>query len=83
MGILLWILFGLIAGVLAKWIMPGKDPGGLIITVVIGVAGAFVGGFIGTRLGFGDVTGFDLRSFGLAIGGAILLLWLFRVLRSR
>lgn len=81
MGILSWIVFGLLAGMLAKWIMPGKDPGGIIVTILIGVAGAFVGGFIGTRLGFGDVTGFNLGSFGLAIGGAFLLLFLYRFLR--
>jgi uncharacterized membrane protein YeaQ/YmgE (transglycosylase-associated protein family) len=81
MGILSWIVFGLIAGALAKWIMPGKDPGGCIVTILVGVAGAFVGGFLGTRLGFGDVNGFDLRSFALAVGGAFLLLFLFRMLR--
>jgi uncharacterized membrane protein YeaQ/YmgE (transglycosylase-associated protein family) len=78
MGILSWILLGLIVGVLAKWIMPGDDPGGLILTILLGVAGAFVGGFIGTRLGLGDVTGFNLGSLALATGGALLLLWVRR-----
>jgi uncharacterized membrane protein YeaQ/YmgE (transglycosylase-associated protein family) len=82
MGILSWIVFGLIAGVLAKWIMPGKDPGGFIITIVIGVAGAVVGGYIGTMLGFGDVTGFNFRSFFVAIGGALLLLFVYRKLKG-
>lgn len=54
MGILSWIVLGLIVGVLAKWIMPGNDPGGLIITVLIGIGGAFVGGFISSSLGFGS-----------------------------
>lgn len=81
MGILSWIVFGLIAGALAKWIMPGKDPGGFIITIVIGVAGAVIGGFIATLLGFGTVSGFNLRSFAVAIGGALLLLYLYRVLK--
>jgi uncharacterized membrane protein YeaQ/YmgE (transglycosylase-associated protein family) len=81
MGIISWIVFGLIAGALAKWIMPGRDPGGCIITILIGVAGAFVGGYIGTRLGFGDVHGFDLRSFALAVGGAFVLLFLYRLFR--
>ena len=62
MGILLWIAMGLFAGVLAKWIMPGTDPGGIIATMLIGIGGAIVGGMIGTALGFGSVTGFDVRS---------------------
>ena len=83
MGILSWIIFGLIAGILAKWIMPGNDPGGLIITILIGIAGAFVGGYIGTLLGFGSISGFDLRSFLIAVGGGVLLLWLYRVAKAR
>lgn len=78
MGILAWIVFGLIAGVIAKFIMPGKDPGGFFITILIGVAGAIVGGFIGSALGFGSVTGFNLGSFVIAILGAILLLFIYR-----
>ncbi|MBX3437205.1 MAG: GlsB/YeaQ/YmgE family stress response membrane protein [Planctomycetaceae bacterium] len=74
MGILSWIVFGLIAGALAKWIMPGNDPGGIIVTIIIGVIGAFVGGYVGTLLGLGTVDGFDIRSFFIAILGAILLL---------
>jgi uncharacterized membrane protein YeaQ/YmgE (transglycosylase-associated protein family) len=81
MGILSWIVMGLIVGVLAKFIMPGKDPGGLIITILIGIAGAFVGGFIASFLGFGTVTGFDIRSLLIAIGGAIVLLILYRVVK--
>jgi uncharacterized membrane protein YeaQ/YmgE (transglycosylase-associated protein family) len=82
MGIFSWIIMGLIVGVLAKWIMPGKDPGGIIVTICIGIAGAFLGGFIGTFLGIGDVSGFNLISFILAIGGAILLLILYRVIKK-
>lgn len=82
MGILAWIIFGLIAGALAKLIMPGKDPGGIIITILIGIAGAMVGGFIGTFLGFGSITGFDLRSLMLAIGGALILLYVYRLLKK-
>lgn len=81
MGILAWVLLGLIVGVLAKLIMPGKDPGGFIVTILLGVAGAFVGGYVGTWLGFGDVRGFDLGSILLATGGAILLLILYRVVK--
>ncbi len=83
MGILAWILFGLIAGAIAKWIMPGKDPGGFIVTILIGIVGAVIGGFIGSALGFGTVEGFDFRSFLIAIAGAILLLWLYRQIKKR
>lgn len=79
MGILSWIVFGLIAGILAKWIMPGDDPGGCIVTTILGVVGAFVGGYIGTLLGLGSVEGFDIRSFLLAIAGAIVLLAIYRL----
>jgi uncharacterized membrane protein YeaQ/YmgE (transglycosylase-associated protein family) len=82
MGILSWIVLGLIVGVLAKWIMPGDDPGGLVVTILIGVAGAFVGGYIGTALGFGTVTGFNLGSLALATGGALLLLFAYRKLKG-
>ena len=80
MGILTWIVFGLLAGVVAKLIMPGKDPGGWIITILIGIAGAVLGGFIGSYLGFGGVDGFNLKSFGIAVGGALLLLFGYRVI---
>jgi uncharacterized membrane protein YeaQ/YmgE (transglycosylase-associated protein family) len=83
MGILSWIVFGLIAGAVAKLIMPGDDPGGIIVTILIGIAGAFVGGFLGTQLGFGTVTGFDLRSFGVAIVGSIVLLLGYRFVKKR
>ena len=83
MGILTWIVMGLIVGVLAKFIMPGKDPGGIFVTILIGIAGAFVGGFIGSLLGLGAVTGFNIGSFLLAIGGAVLLLVLYRVIKKK
>lgn len=82
MGILSWIILGLIVGIVAKFIMPGKDPGGIFITIVLGIAGAFVGGFIGSALGFGSVTGFDIRSLFLAVGGAFLLLVIYRVIKK-
>jgi uncharacterized membrane protein YeaQ/YmgE (transglycosylase-associated protein family) len=82
MGMISWILMGLVAGALAKWIMPGNDPGGLIVTMLIGIAGAFVGGFIGTLVGLGSVTGFDLVSMALAIGGALVLLYGYRLLNK-
>ena len=83
MGILLWIAMGLFAGVLAKWIMPGSDPGGIIVTMLIGIGGAIVGGMIGTALGFGSVTGFDVRSLVIATGGAVALLYGYRVFAPR
>src|SRR5262249_9609283 len=78
MGILAWILLGLVAGVLAKFIMPGRQGGGIILTIVLGIVGALVGGFLGTHvLGFGDMSGFDLRSIAIAVGGALLVLFLY------
>ncbi len=82
MGFFTWIGFGFVAGALAKMLMPGKDPGGFIVTILIGIAGALVGGYLGTRLGFGTVTGFNLGSFITAIAGAVLLLWLYRLMRK-
>lgn len=81
MGILAWIVMGLIVGLLAKFIMPGKDPGGLIVTILLGIAGAFVGGFIASQLGLGSVTGFNLVSILIAIGGAVLLLVVYRFVK--
>lgn len=83
MGILTWIFMGLIVGILAKVLMPGKDPGGLIITILLGVAGAFVGGFIATAIGFGSVTGFNVRSLIIATVGAMILLLVYRMLRGK
>lgn len=82
MGIFSWIIMGLIVGALAKFIMPGKDPGGLIVTILLGIAGAFVGGYIGTFLGFGKVTGLNTMSLVLAVGGAVLLLFLYRMIKK-
>jgi len=84
MGVLSWMLFGLIAGAIAKFIMPGKDPGGCLGTIIIGVLGALIGGFVGNELlDIGSVTGFNLRSFGIAILGAIILLTLYRLFLER
>lgn len=82
MGWLSWIVFGLVAGIVAKFIMPGRDPGGFIITILLGIAGAFVGGFLATQFGLGDVSGFDIRSFIIAVAGALLLLFVYRRIRS-
>ena len=82
MGILSWIIMGLIVGAFAKFIMPGKDPGGIIVTILLGIAGAFVGGFIASFLGIGTTAGFNLGSFLVATGGAVLLLFLHRKLKK-
>ncbi len=81
MGILSWIVMGLVVGVLAKFIMPGRDPGGFVITVALGIGGAFVGGYIGSFLGIGTVSGFNLPSIFVATLGAIVLLALYRALK--
>ena len=81
MGILSWIVLGLIVGVVAKLIMPGRDPGGIVITIVLGIAGALLGGFISSALGLGSVSGFNLWSLAIAVGGALLLLIGYRRLR--
>jgi uncharacterized membrane protein YeaQ/YmgE (transglycosylase-associated protein family) len=84
MGILAWILLGLVAGALAKFIMPGQQGGGIILTAALGVIGALVGGFLGTHLfHFGDISGFDLRSIGIAVGGALLVLFLYGFVARR
>ena len=83
MGIISWIVFGLIAGLIAKTIMPGKDPGGCIITVLVGIAGALLGGYVATLFGFGGLTGFDFRSMIVAILGSILLLFIWRLIAGR
>jgi uncharacterized membrane protein YeaQ/YmgE (transglycosylase-associated protein family) len=80
-GFLGWIVVGLIAGVLAKWIMPGKDPGGIIVTILIGIAGGLLGGFIGSQLGLGGSGNFV--NILIATAGAILLLWIYRVVKNR
>ena len=80
MGFLSWIIFGLITGFLAKWIMPGRDGGGFIMTTLLGVAGAFVGGWIGAQLGFGSVTGFNPGSIITAVIGALFLLFVYRLI---
>lgn len=83
MGILSWILLGLIAGALAKFIMPGKDPGGIFVTILIGIAGGVIGGFLGTFIGLGKIASFDLGGLFIATAGAILLLIIYRFVRKK
>jgi uncharacterized membrane protein YeaQ/YmgE (transglycosylase-associated protein family) len=79
-----WIIFGAIAGAIAKLLMPGRDPGGFIITVLLGIAGAVLGGYIGNALwGSTGASDWSIGSFALAIGGAILLLALYRLFVGR
>ena len=80
MGIIGWILLGLLAGAIAKLILPGDDPGGIIVTTLIGIAGALVGGFIASALDIGDLDEFfDIGTWLIAIGGALLLLVIYRM----
>jgi uncharacterized membrane protein YeaQ/YmgE (transglycosylase-associated protein family) len=83
MDITSWILLGIIAGALAKFIMPGRDPGGCLITTILGVVGAVVAGFIGTRIfSFGKIQSFDLGGILLATLGAILVLIVYRLIKK-
>lgn len=83
-AIVAWIVIGLIAGVLAKWVMPGPDPGGIVVTVLIGIAGAFIGGFVvNTLLGGPGVSGLNLPSILVATLGALILLAIHRLITRR
>jgi uncharacterized membrane protein YeaQ/YmgE (transglycosylase-associated protein family) len=81
---LYWILLGLIAGSLAKWILPGRDPAGCLFTIFLGILGALLGGLIGSYVGWGEVTQgqLDLRSIGIATVGAIVVLVIGRLVRA-
>jgi uncharacterized membrane protein YeaQ/YmgE (transglycosylase-associated protein family) len=82
---LYWILLGLLAGALAKFLVPGRDPSGCLLTIALGIAGSFIGGWLGTWLGWGTVTQgrFDARSVGTATLGAMVLVILGRLVRPR
>lgn len=80
MGILGWIVLGLLAGAIAKAIMPGDDPGGIIVTMLIGIVGAIIGGLIASALNIGELGSFfDLGTWIIAILGALLLLGIYRM----
>ena len=84
MGFIGWIVLGLIAGIIAKILMPGRDPGGCIITMLIGVVGALLGGFLSQRLlGISRGGFFDLRTWVIAIVGSIILLVIYRLIAGR
>ena len=79
-AVLLWMVFGLIVGAIAKLIMPGKDPGGIIVTILIGVVGGLISGFVGSRIGLG---GGNIMNIVLATAGAIVLLVIYRMVKGR
>jgi uncharacterized membrane protein YeaQ/YmgE (transglycosylase-associated protein family) len=79
MSFLAWIVIGLVAGAIAKAIMPGNDPGGIIVTMIIGIVGAIIGGFLGSTLMGLPLTGFSIQSLLLAVVGALILLWIYRM----
>ena len=84
MGIIGWIVLGLVAGLIAKLIMPGDDPGGIIVTALIGIVGALLGGFIASALNLGEVDKFfDLGTWLIAIAGSLVLLALYRLFAGR
>jgi uncharacterized membrane protein YeaQ/YmgE (transglycosylase-associated protein family) len=80
-GVLGWIVFGLIVGAIAKLLMPGRDPGGFIVTILLGIAGALIGGFIGRAAGWYGPN--DSAGFLMSLLGAIILLALYRMLFAR
>jgi uncharacterized membrane protein YeaQ/YmgE (transglycosylase-associated protein family) len=84
-GIIAWILLGLFAGIIAKALLPGDDPGGIIITTIVGIVGALLGGFVAKALGFGDPIDefFDISTWLAAIIGAIVLLVVYRAVSGR
>ena len=77
------MFLGLIAGALAKFIMPGKDPGGFFVTILIGMAGGVIGGFLGSFIGLGKIQSFDLGGIFIATVGAILLLIIYRLIKKK
>ncbi len=83
MGIISWLVFGLIAGMLAKLIMPGDQKGGCFLTSLLGIVGASVGGWVGTLMGFGTVEKFDFRSMMVAVVGALIILIIFRLIAGK
>ncbi len=83
MGCFAWVVFGLLAGFLAKLVMPGKDKGGLVMTLILGVCGAMLGGYLGTLAGFGNTSEFSLRSLLLAVAGSLILLMIYRIFTGK
>jgi uncharacterized membrane protein YeaQ/YmgE (transglycosylase-associated protein family) len=82
MGFIAWIILGLLAGLLAKYIMPGKDDGGLVVTALLGIAGAFIGGWLGSFIGVGTIGEFSFSSLITAVVGALVLLFVYRTVKK-
>jgi uncharacterized membrane protein YeaQ/YmgE (transglycosylase-associated protein family) len=83
LGIFAWIIFGLIVGLLARWIVPGKSPGGPIGDVVVGILGAVIGGWVYSLFGHAGVTGFNIASIVCALIGAVVLLWVLHAIGGK
>jgi uncharacterized membrane protein YeaQ/YmgE (transglycosylase-associated protein family) len=83
LGFLAWIVFGLIVGLVARWIVPGEAPGGIIADVIVGIIGALIGGWLYGFFGHAGVSGFNLPSMVCALIGAVVLLWILRAIRGR
>lgn len=83
MGILWLILFGLIVGLIARWIVPGAAPGGILSDIIVGILGAVIGGWIYSLFSHVGITGFNIPSMVCALIGAIVLLWILRAVRGR
>lgn len=83
MGFISWVFFGLVVGIIARCLMPGKEHFGIIMTVVLGVVGALIGGVVSTFLGFGNVNGFNIYSIVVATVGSIVLLFVIHKLKTR
>lgn len=83
MGLIWMIIIGLIAGALARLIMPGRDPMGIVLTIILGIVGSFLGGLIGMALWRNDTDGFQPAGLLLSIVGAIIVLWIYRMIKSR
>jgi len=83
MGILAWIIFGLIVGIIAKFIVPGEGPGGILGDIIVGIIGAFIGGWVYSLFGHAGVSGFNIGSIICAIVGAVILLFIIRAVTGR
>lgn len=83
MSVLGWIVMGLLAGWLAKWLLPGRQPSGCLVTMIIGIAGAAIGGWIAVQLGWGGVNSFDFRNLGLSVMGAVIFLLILGAIRGK
>ena len=81
MTVLVWAVLGLAIGAIAKWLMPGNDPGGLVVTSLLGIVGALVGGYLASALGLGTYTGLNASGLAIAVLGSILLLTAYRMTR--